>query len=402
METQNSGCLSDIGYWRMPCRPSISGFLISIFAVFLFLAGCASPGEPIERKPPIPEPVKDLAAAQSGNDVILTFTLPTEAIDHRQLVQTPTVEVYRDFLPTAAAGAPVSSVGSNPALLVTIPPSLVNKNASNGTVRYSDSLTANDFAQHPDATAEYMVRTRESGKKSSPDSNLAELRVYPAPLPIDDVSTVFTRSAVDLTWTPPQKTPVGASPAIASYRIYRGEIDAASGLESGAAASSENLKLKAPLVRIGESDSPAFSDAQAVLDTPYVYTVRSVVQYSGASVESSDSNFAAIIPRDLLPPAAPQGLLVVPVPAQGDAAAHLELSWAISPEPDIAGYYVYRSDSQGTRGTRQNQDLLLTPAFRDISVGPGKRYFYSVTAVDRSGNESPASEVVSGDVPAQN
>ena len=92
---------------------------------------------------------------------------------------------------------------------------------------------------------------------------------------------------------------------------------------------------------------------------------------------------------------------MVPVPAQSDTPAHLELSWAISPEPDIAGYYVYRSDSQGTRGARQNQDLLLTPAFRDISVAPGKHYFYSVTAVDRSGNESVASDVVPGDLPAQ-
>ena len=128
-------------------------------------------------------------------------------------------------------------------------------------------------------------------------------------------------------------------------------------------------------MRIGESDSPAFSDAQAVLDTPYVYSVRSVVQYSGATIESSDSNFAIITPRDLFPPAAPQGLLVVPVPAQGDTPAHLELSWAISPEPDIAGYYVYRSDSQGTRGARQNQDLLLTPAFRDISVAARQALF---------------------------
>jgi predicted phage tail protein len=227
-----------------------------------------------------------------------------------------------------------------------------------------------------------------------------ELYVYPAPLPIDNVKAAFTRSPVDLTWTPPQKTLVGAAPPIASYRIYRGELDG--GLASAAASTSENLKLKTPLVKIGESDSAAYSDVQAVLDTPYVYSVRSVVQYSGATIESSDSNFAVITPRDLLPPAAPRGLLVVPAPAQSDTTAHLELSWAISPEPDIAGYYVYRSDSQDTRGARQTQDLLLTPSFRDISVGLGKRYFYSVTAVDRSGNESAASDVVSGDVPAQN
>ena len=138
------------------------------------MGGCASPGEPIERKPPVPEPVKDLAAAQSGNDVVLTFTLPTEAIDHRLLQQTPTVEIYREFDAATAAGAPASFCARRmPCRLVTMPPSVVDQYASRGIVRYPDSLKADDFAQHPDANLEYMVRTRESGKKSSPDSNVA-------------------------------------------------------------------------------------------------------------------------------------------------------------------------------------------------------------------------------------
>jgi predicted phage tail protein len=37
-----------------------------------------------------------------------------------------------------------------------------------------------------------------------------------------------------------------------------------------------------------------------------------------------------------------------------------------------------------------------------MNVQPGHHYFYSVAAVDRSGNESPASDVVSGSVPAEN
>ena len=52
-------------------------------------------------------------------------------------------------------------------------------------------------------------------------------------------------------------------------------------------------------------------------------------------------------------------------------------------------------------GTRLNPELLLTPAFRDMNAVPGHRYFYTVTAVDRSGNESPASAAASGDVPAE-
>jgi hypothetical protein len=396
METHNSEFPALPASCKGLCRPLIFSSLFLLPILVMFLGGCASPGEPIERKPPIPEPVKDLAAAQSGNDVILTFTLPTNAIDHRLLQQTPTVEIYREFRATTAPGAPVLATRPNPLPTVTIPPSVVDQYLNRGIVRYPDPLTAEDFAQHPDTNLVYTVRTRGLGKKSSPDSNSMSLRVYPAPISIDDVKTTFTRSAVELTWTPPQRTLVGASPTITSYRIYRGE------LETGTAVTDNSLRLKAPLARIGESDAATYSDTQAVLDTPYVYSVRSVVQNSGVSLESSDSNFATITPRDLLPPAAPQGLLVVPVPAQADSPAHLELSWAISSEPDIAGYLVYRSDSQGTRGTRLNQDLLPTPSFRDISVPPGKRYFYSVTAVDRSGNESAASDVVLGDVPAQN
>ena len=82
-------------------------------------------------------------------------------------------------------------------------------------------------------------------------------------------------------------------------------------------------------------------------------------------------------------------------------AAHLELSWAINPETDIAGYNVYRSDQADNLRNRLNTELLRTPAFRDMNVLPGHRYFYSVTAVDHAGNESPSSAVVSGGLPAE-
>jgi fibronectin type 3 domain-containing protein len=89
------------------------------------------------------------------------------------------------------------------------------------------------------------------------------------------------------------------------------------------------------------------------------------------------------------------------VPAQGESPAHLELSWAISAETDIAGYNIYRSEQAAVTGNRLNTELLRTPAFRDTSTLPGHRYSYSVTAVDRAGNESPASDAVSAGVPAE-
>jgi fibronectin type 3 domain-containing protein len=89
------------------------------------------------------------------------------------------------------------------------------------------------------------------------------------------------------------------------------------------------------------------------------------------------------------------------VPATGNVPAHLELSWAINSETDIAGYNVYRTEQVDFPGTRVNAELLLTPAFRDMNAVPGRRYSYSVTAVDRSGNESPASAAVVAGIPSE-
>lgn len=132
-----------------------------------------------------------------------------------------------------------------------------------------------------------------------------------------------------------------------------------------------------------------------------MYSVRSLSQYADVALESADSNLVVVTPRDTFPPSAPQDLVVILVPAQGQEPAHFDLSWAISPETDIAGYNVYRSEQESAPGTRLNPELLLTPAFRDMNVAPGHRYFYTVTAVDRVGNESPAGAAASGGVPVE-
>ena len=383
-------------------------FLFSIFSLSIFLAGCASPGEPNERKPPVPQAVTDLSAAQLGSDVVLTFTLPDETVDGRDLAELPSIEIFRDFeTPVAAGSRPVAP--ANPTLVLTIPSGMVDRYLKNGRARVVDALNASDFTGHPD-TVVYVVRTRVSPKRDSSDSNAVSLRIHPAADPITDLKAEIAPSAVVLTWTPPQNTIAGPAPSVGPYRIYRAEIEPPPAAPSAApsstnapapAASAEKPQPQSALVKIGETDAPPFSDNQVVFGATYEYSVRSIIQYPDQAIESADSNLAVVSQKDIFPPAAPLGLVVVLVPAQGTAPAHLELSWAISPETDIAGYNVYRSEQADVQGTRQNADLLIASAFRDMNVLPGRRYFYSVTAVDRSGNESPASAVVSGGVPAE-
>ena len=76
----------------------------------------------------------------------------------------------------------------------------------------------------------------------------------------------------------------------------------------------------------------------------------------------------------------------------------VDLSWSINTETDLAGYRVYRSAQEGVRGQLITPELLPVPAIRDSSVAFGHRYWYTVTAVDRAGNESVPSNPVAVDI----
>jgi hypothetical protein len=382
-----------------PTSKTILRFPLPIFLLSIFLGGCAAPAEPLERRAQVPKAVTDLVAVQAGNVVVLRFTLPKETVDRRPLKQLPAIEIYRVVRPAGSATPAAPSVSPAPQLILTIPSAMVDQYSDQGHIRAVDSLKAEDFRPDEEEVAEYAVRTRASTKKESEDSNSVILRIYPAVDPIADLKAETTQSGISLTWTPPQKTLVGSAPAIAKYHVYRSELDT---VGAAAANVAESPKQKTPLLKIGESEAATFRDTLAELGKTYVYSVRSVAQYPNGVIESGDSNLARVTPRDTFPPAAPQGLVVVFVPPVGEAPAHIELSWAINPETDVAGYNVYRSEREGAPGTRLNPELLLTPAFRDMNAVPGRRYLYTVTAVDRSGNESPASAAAPGGVPTEN
>jgi len=121
---------------------------------------------------------------------------------------------------------------------------------------------------------------------------------------------------------------------------------------------------------------------------------------AGNELESNDSDPLILKPTDTFPPSTPQGVVAASVenPETTPPSQEIDLSWSINTEQDLAGYRVYRSETQGQRGSLVTQDLLLSPAYRDTSLASGHQYWYSVTAVDLAGNESAASPQVAADV----
>jgi VCBS repeat-containing protein len=102
------------------------------------------------------------------------------------------------------------------------------------------------------------------------------------------------------------------------------------------------------------------------------------------------------IPVDTTPPAAPAGLTATPAAQQ----LQVTLGWTANSEPDLAGYNVYRSTtSPVTIGTPLNGALLTSPAYVDTSVSSGMGYYYAVSAVDLTGNQSALSTEASAITP---
>ena len=352
----------------------------------LLHASCGAPAEPQPRHPTLPARITDLAAVERGDGALLTFTPPAKSTEGKRLAASPTIEILRGFAPAGAAAPPPGGL----AVVYTLPGQVLNTYLESGRVEFRDALDPQEIVRHAGAPVFYAVRCRVTRRAASEDSNLASFVVHPAPAAIAEVRATVVEQGVQLAWQAPSTVSGGAPlTALEGFRIYRAAAPAA---PAGEKRREEPALLASP-------PSPQYLDSQIEWGKTYVYTLRAVARAGADSVESADSPPVEVTPKDIFPPAPPVDLVAVFVPAAGAAPAAVELSWSISPEPDAAGYYVYRAGEGEAKAQRVTPGLLPTPAFRDTSVVPGARYTYSVSAVDRSGNESRPSASVSAVIP---
>jgi hypothetical protein len=369
-------------------RAAPSALAFAILACAL-IAGCAAPGDPIARHPVVPAAVSDLSARQYGSAFVLTFTLPTRSLDRQALAERPSIEIYRAELPPGTAPDKQTSWR----LAYTIPSEQVETYLHGNRIAFHDPLAPDEFTRAPGSSLAYKIRTREARARESADSNVVTARIYPAPEAPRDVRVSVTETEVVVSWAEAMLPP-GASARV--YRVFRGVSEAG---QENLPREISQLKLKTPLELAGSSNATEFRDVHFEFGMDYVYTVRSAAQFGADFVESADSAPAGVTPREIFPPAAPTNLELTVMPATPQAAAYVELSWEISTEADLAGYFVYRSDAADSPGERISTEILPSPTFRDISVLAGRRYYYRVSAVDRAGNESPKSSAAEADIP---
>ena len=378
--------------------------------VGVLLAGCGSPGRPLPPSLHLPGVVGDLRAARVGDAVELRWTTPSATTDGVGLKGEVSTEICREVVtsPVIAAGTACTVVQ--------------RLDAAQGTTLVEETLPGTLLAE-PAGALVYRVRLLNAAGKSAGLSNASYAASGQAPAGVTGLRATPAAAGVRLEWAP-------ATGPAAAMEMLRTDLGAAAGKPAthvAATGSSQPARVSKGrkarpvgaevatdgrgVVRLLVDAAPAVGSAQAGSgqqgaidptagrDEEYQYVLTRVrtVRAAGQSLELRGPASAAVVVRaqDLAPPAVPKELVAA---ADGRTVA---LSWEPGFEADLAGYRVYRAEAVTVPDTMPpaapwqpvQAQLVAVPNFQDAVPHDGE-FWYRVTAVDRSGNESAAGDAV--------
>ena len=375
-------------------------------ALIVFVMACGKRGDPHPPVPVIPKATSDLVVAQRGAKVILSWSFPSLTTAGQKLGAIRRVVVYRypEELPVAQPprdtqtllpGDVDPTVPTAIALFAKVPPigrqqftrlrqrldslesSEMPAAAAGARLVYEDAPPFHTSDGRP-LRLDYAIVTEGQTAKSEM-SNVASIVPVDVPMPPDSVVATPKPEGIVLTWNAPQKEMTGnEKPRVAGYNIYRSPKGQA--LEE--LATPVNA---APVSQTTYTDVPSYG--------PHQYFVTAVTASIPTKIESDPSGPAVAEFKDLLPPLVPTGLTAL---VETNA---VRLVWDAVNAPDLAGYRIYRTEGSGLQELKivgriplvMNPPLTLTH-YTDTAVNHGISYFYEVTAVDKSGNESKAAK----------
>ncbi|MEI9813716.1 MAG: hypothetical protein WDO18_14160 [Acidobacteriota bacterium] len=296
-------------------------------------------GPPLPPALNIPQPIADLRTEVTGDKIIVHFTPP--ALTGERL--------------------PITKLRAIELLIGPSDPNFSQQRWASTAHRYAlsvDDLGPRDFSVPSTEWAgkEIVIGARTIGPsgRASDWSNLNILNVN-APLATPRLDAPrATAKGVALTWSGDAQR----------YRILRATL------------SDPEPKLEP----VGESTARDFVDPDAEFGTRYRYVILGL---GGESQQSLPSEPVEIQPVDTFGPATPTGLSAVA------GVTSIDLSWTQNTEDDLAGYNLFRAVDDGPFTLVLGG--IAVPAFTDPNVQSGKRYRYTLSAVDKTGNESQRS-----------
>jgi len=351
------------------------------------LAGCGTPGAPMPPSLKLPDPVVNLTASRTGDQVSLAWTMPRKNTDKLLIKGNIPVRVCRK-----EDSGPCTPVAGNLSF------------APEAKATFTETLPAPLASGAPRPLTYFVELLNPHGRSAGP-SNAAPVLAGQAPPPVTGLSAQLRKDGVVLNWS--DNTSAGRPFVI---RLHRKLLTHVSGTESAPKPSTKPGILappKEPEEQILLVDSPAQPgrtiDKTIRFDRSYEYRAQRVsrITIDGQTVELAGplSDPIRVEALDTFPPAIPSGLAAVATAADTTAGASIDLSWLPITEADLAGYAVYRREGEGEWTCISPVQPNIGPAFHDTQVQPGHTYRYSVTAIDLGGHESARSPEAEESVP---
>jgi len=332
-----------------------------------------------KRRPPIPpaasRPINQtgFTVSQQGNRIALSIPLKYNNAGSRPRQ----IDVFR------------LAESTNSPLFLT-EDEFASRSTQVGSIQLSDVQTENEAiffdvitpAAQP-RRLRYAVRFVNRENQKLPFSNFVFFEpVSNAAKPPLLAEPIVSQTSINLRWQAPLENVDDTKPAnVLGYNLYR----------------KSNKTEKPSQINASLLSTSDFEDKNFKFGEEYQYFVRAVsAGVNGIQVESSDSNIARIVPKDVFPPHSPEGLTIAAAPG------NLSVFFAANAGQDVIGYNIFRTtDSQAPpeRWQKLNGVPLSATSYQDTKVESGQRYYYYVVAVDSAGNVSQPSEIVSELVP---
>ncbi|HET7101668.1 MAG TPA: fibronectin type III domain-containing protein, partial [Terriglobia bacterium] len=283
------------------------------------LSGCGVQAPPQPPRLQIPQTITNLAAAQIGRTVYITFTLPALATDGESLDKPVTVNIFRTVTPPGQSPV-LPDVSGAPWL--TLGPKQLAGFTRSGHVHYPLQFSLQEIRQSQGSTFSFAVIALTHGFRRHPrrsePSNAARTTLLDATGPVRNLVAKASQHSLLLAWDPPAETLTGLPPAhLSGYRVYQ-----------SATGKPDSFQL------LGKASSSHFEDDAFQFGRQYFFRVSAVTTIGAATAESVPSAPVSLTPRDVFPPPVPTGLTAV------NAAGAVDLLWNASSGRDLAGYNV--------------------------------------------------------------
>jgi hypothetical protein len=393
----------------------LTGNALRAAALVAAAGACGHRGDP---RPPLrhtPPSLQEFRLAQRGGALEVSVLAPSASVDgiaYESLsIEFLFVDGQKDLLKAGARREVIAVPGARVVETLPLPaPGTVARAAARGVFEKEKgprTLTMALIAQAPVvpprelavSLSENGVRMEWAGDVPQPVEAAVRLPRVPGMPGSGPASGVRPGSPVPM---PPSGSPPAARPEPPVPDAAKPATSRPSGVAEGEAGESEKEEPATGFLVYRRVGSAAYAgpltprplekrllrDATAPLGEKVCYVVRAVASLEPL-VESAASNEACLDVRDIAPPAAPTGLAVLP------REKSLELVWTPSTEEDLALYRVYREAPGEPRRKLAEVDKARA-GWSDETARPGVVYQYALTAVDRSGNESPATPAVEG------